>query len=239
MAALQNLHIVFQLQSLSPVVPNAHIAFNYETTFTTQDSTDIANLVSQIYGKFNAIPSGGTLAPCGYLSPVYSRAGSAFTCEVYDVTGNLGGARHGSPYYVTSGFIGSTASAGGASPEAAVVITLQAPYGTDVEFGPGTRPRARDRGRIYFGSVGPNAMGVEATTFRTIVTGNCQNDLGKFIKAINVLTTTPHTVVYNLAVWSRKNATMKSLQECWVDDAPDTQRRRGGTSATRTITPLP
>jgi hypothetical protein len=119
------------------------------------------------------------------------------------------------------------------------VVTLQAPYGSDVEFLPGSRPRARDRGRIFFGPLAGQACSLEATTNRTIVSTSPRTDLTAWIKKICVLTTTPHTVVYNLAVWSRKNAVMKSLQEAWVDDRPDVMRRRAGSAGTKTIIALP
>lgn len=159
--------------------------------------------------------------------------------NVYDVSNVLGGGRMGSPYIVSSVAFGATAASGMSPHDAAAVITLQAPYGTDVEFAPGSRPRARDRGRIYWGPLSSSAYAIEAVTTRTILSPACRTDLTAFVKAINVITSTPHTVVWNLGVWSRKNAVMKSLQECWVDDAIDSQRRRGGTAAQKTIVGLP
>jgi hypothetical protein len=82
-------------------------------------------------------------------------------------------------------------------------------------------------------------VGVEGTTQRTIVAPQCAIDLTAWIKKINVITTTPHTIPYNLAVWSRKNGAMKQLAETWIDDRPDYQRRRADQGATKLIVTLP
>lgn len=239
MALYSNLHIECKMTSLSPVVPNASLNFNYFTTFVTQDITDLSDLINQLATKINAVPTGGTSSAANWIANVMSRSASQMLIDVYDVTSVLHGGRMGSPVLISSKTLGATTASGAAPQEGAAVITLQAPYGSDVEFGPGTRPRARDRGRIYWGPLPGTAYTAEATTNRTLIATGVRTDLTAFVKSINVLTSSPHTVVWNLGVWSRKDGIMKSLQECWVDDNPDTQRRRGGKPVAKTILGLP
>jgi hypothetical protein len=236
---LSNLHIRFTFQSLSPVVNPFIWDFSYFTTFTTQDISDVSDLCNHIVTSFSAVPTGGTNAPSHYWSGILNGGANASMIDVYDVTNHLDGSKAGSPVLVSS-FTANLGIAGGVVPEGdSVVITMQAPYGTDVEFAPGMRPRARDRGRLYFGPVSANAYTPEGVTNRCLITTTCRGDLTKWIKAINVYTSSPHTVVWNLGVWSRKNAAMKSLQEVWIDDRPDYTRRRAGKAATKTVLGLP
>jgi len=204
--------------------------------------TDVQSLADYVAGTITAIPTGGSLAPGSYLGPTISTVLNIGNYNVYDISNHLDGTPHGSPIYTHS----YTAGPGGSLyylPEGVcAVITLQAPYGTDVEFGPGTppttRPRARDRGRIYFGPVNQRAISAESGTNRSVIGATCAGDLTKWIKAINV-----HTVgsggQYQLGVWSRKNAAVKPLTEVWVDDRPDYQRRRTDQGVIRYSLPLP
>lgn len=239
MVAFSNLHVRIELASLSPVLDNVGLDLSYFTTFVTQDITDVSSLVTQITASFNAIPSGGSNKPCVYVGNTISRATNACMVNVYDVTTHLNGTPAGSPVLVSSFTMPTSGSVNGPPEGVCAAITLQAPYGTDVEFAPGTRPRARDRGRIYFGPLTAPAITSEATTNRQVLSTSVMGDLTKWIKAINVITTTGHSCLYNLGVWSRKNAAMKSLQEVWIDDRPDYQRRRADQGATRTILGLP
>jgi len=230
---------MLKFTSLSPVIDNPSFHLDYHTTFGTQDITDVSNLCDQITASLNAVPSGAVSAPGHYLAPVVSRTAGQSMIDVYDVTNHLDGSRAGSPVQIKSWSLTSSPF-GGAVPEGcAVALTLQASFGTDVEFGPGTRPRARDRGRVYFGPIDGAAIGVEGTTNRTVVAPQCQIDLTAWIKKINVIITTSNTITYKLAVWSRKNAAMKDLVSVAVDDRPDYQRRRADQGATKLSVGLP
>jgi hypothetical protein len=214
-------------------------SLHYQTVATAAQGTDVQDLVNFVLASLNAIPTGATAAPVKYLSSALNGAAGASLWEAYDVTGHLNGSPAGSP--VLMGSWGATAlGISGAVPEAAcATVTMQAPYGTDVEFAPGTRPRARDRGRIYWGPIGgTTSLSVDANN-RTIIIPACRTDLGLWIKAINAHTTIPSNIPYTLAVWSRKNALMKGLAEVWVDDRPDYQHKRAGQASTKTITALP
>jgi hypothetical protein len=237
--ALSSLKLRVVLTSLSPVTDNIGFDLSYFTTFVTQDLTDVADLVTFVTGSLNSVPTGAGSAPYTYISSVISRAANANTVDVYDVSNHLTGTPAGSPVLISSFTLSSPGAVTNLPSGVCAAITLQAPYGTDVEFGPGTRPRARDRGRIYFGPLANSATANEAVTNRPILTAAFRTDLTALIKKINVHTTAPHSVVYNLGVWSRKNGAMKSLQETWIDDRPDYQRRRDDQGATRTVVGLP
>ena len=243
MAPFQNLHLQIKFAPLSPIIDAPSFHLYYLSTYTTADITDVSSLVNQVISQFNSIPSGAGFSVASVMSDCLSRAANQSLVDVYDVTAHLNGTPAGSPVLLTSFTLAAGQPTPKANPEGvAAVITLQAPYGTDVEFGPGTpatRPRARDRGRIYVGPLDGSVLALESTTNRSYLVSSFQTTLVKWIQAINVITTAPHTVIYNLAVWSRKGAFMKSLQECWVDDRPDYQRRRSDQAASRLIQGLP
>jgi hypothetical protein len=238
-AALSNVLLRIGFTSRDPITDNPSIDLSYLTTFTTQTANDALDLANAVTSAIGVVPSGGTQSPSYYLSTVLSNSANMSTFEVYDVTNHLDGSRHGSPVVIGSWTLGTSSPASNMPAGVSCAVTLQAPYGTDVEFGPGSRPRARDRGRFYWGPLNNFAIGQDATTHRPEIISQMRTDMTKFVKAINVVTTATHTVTYNLAVWSRKNAAMKSLQECWVDDRPDYQRRRDDQSTVRTIQGLP
>lgn len=234
-----NLRLRLIMTSLSPVIDNCGFDLSYFTTFTTQDLTDVSDLVNFVTGSINSIPTGATNAPSYYIGSTISGVATASIVDVYDVTNHLNGSPAGSPVLMSTWGPSLGLVTQGPPEGVCATITLQAPYGTDVEFAPGARPRARDRGRIYFGPLSAHGLSQEATTNRITLNTSIRTDLTKWIKAINVHTTAPHSVVYNLGVWSKKNAAMKSLQECWMDDRPDYQRRRADQGATKTIQGLP
>lgn len=239
MAPLQNLHVKLILPTLSPLLDNVTWDFSYFTTFTTQDATDLSQLATTLVGKVNAIPTGGVAAINSYVSPTIDRGSTKCGWQIYDVSAHLNGTPAGSPVLIGSWTLGGTPADAPIPEGVAATVTLQAPYGTDVEFLPNTRPRARDRGRLYFGPLSISTLDNDVTTHRTKLKTNFMGDLTKWIKDVNVITSAAHTVVWNLAVWSRKNAAMKSLQEVWVDDRPDYQRRRTDQSTIKTILGLP
>jgi hypothetical protein len=239
MAAFSDIHLRFKFQALSPVTENPSFDLSYFTTFTTQDLTDVQDLVTFLTASLSSIPSGGASAPYTYLSSDISRTALVHLVDVFDVTNHITGGAAGSPVLMSSFTIPSAGAVTNLPDGCCGAITLQAPYGTDVEFAPGTRPRARDRGRIYYGPLNNSAVVNEAVTNRPILTTGFRTDMTHWIKAINVHTSAPHTVVWNLGVWSRKNGAMKSLQETWIDDRPDYQRRRSGPGVTRTVLGLP
>lgn len=111
--------------------------------------------------------------------------------------------------------------------EVALCLSFRGPY----ESG---EPKARRRGRIY---VGPLA----ATTSTSAPNGArpASGVPAFFSDAVEALQAaiTPEGVVH--CVWSRADETFYPVVEYWVDNAFDTQRRRGIAPTERTVLPIP
>jgi hypothetical protein len=184
----------------------------------------VATLLDAFY---RTLPATAVKKVGEYLSDTISRTAIP-TVVFYDITAHLSGSSHGSPVD-TIPFAGVLPAASGSAlpSECSVCLSFQHVYGSDVEFAPGARPRARDRGRIYLGPLLQLAMDQDVTTRRPKVTATCMLDIGK---AASVLSGSADPT---WCVWSRTNATALSVDQGWVDDAFDTQRRRGEAAAVR------
>jgi hypothetical protein len=223
--------------SLSPIVDNVSQDLSYVATIGVAAQADVISLVSQVGASYSTLPAGATHTAAYYIGPVMSATANAHLIQAYDITTHLDGSPHGSPVVVSTFGLTGTRSAAALPEGVCAAITLQAPYGSDVEFAPGTRPRARDRGRIYFGPLSASGVTTDASQ-RVIITAAAGADLLKWIKSINTLTT-PGGTTWVLGVWSRKNAGIKVLQEAYIDDRPDYQRRRTDQSSARYVQLLP
>lgn len=147
--------------------------------------------------------------------------------DFYDITGHLGGTPHGSPIFRrTIGFLVATGTTSLPN-ELAVCLSFRSDYGTDVEFGVGERPRARDRGRIYFGPLAQNVVTQDATTKEAYVVSATQISL---VEAAKDMAADPDNT---WCVWSRSRAALEAVVDVWCDDAFDVQRRRGNDARSR------
>lgn len=151
----------------------------------------------------------------------------------YDVGAVLAGGPMGSPIRMADAprFIEASAPSNGCPGEVAVALSYAADFDADVEFGAGgSRPRSRDRGRIFIGPLytavlqdnGNGRVSVNSATMTAIL------QAGDYLRG--------HPTV-NWAVWSRAAAAMKTVSKVWVDDAFDTQRRRGQKAVIRQTLP--
>lgn len=88
-----------------------------------------------------------------------------------------------------------------------------------------TIPRARRRGRIYISgwSEAANTSG-RPTSGVPLALATAYRNYAVAANAITGITA---------GVWSRKNATVYPIQQCWVDNEWDTMRSRGGRSDSR------
>jgi hypothetical protein len=239
MTTNQYIHLSVKFPAISPLIPTTSIGFNYFSPTGNALGNDVADLATHVTNSLSILPTGATNKPCDYISAVMSRAANAGTVEAYDVSNNLDGTPHGSPVAIGSFTLGPVTGGLGSAEGLAAVITLQAPYGLDVEFAPGARPRARDRGRIYWGPLASGNCTSTDVNNRVYLIPQCRTDLTAWIHSINTYTTTPSSVVYDLAVWSRKNKMMKALSEVWIDDRVDYRRKRAGKAGAKTVVTLP
>lgn len=178
------------------------------------------------------------------ISPVISRT---VNCEVslFDITGHEDGSPHGSPFYRAARHnLGPVASGATAVPsEVAVVATLEtaargvvATEAVNIVAGPDEpatyRPKSRNTGRVYIGPLSTEAIEIVSGTarvkqnFRQIITTKFR-DLNIAFQALGAQN--PHRV----GVWSRADAIVREAAWVSVDNAFDTQRRRGEKASLR------
>lgn len=142
--------------------------------------------------------------------------------ELYDISAHLAGTPHGAPFDM--GFmIGSIALGGvGLPAQCAAVVDYHADLTGISEFGPGTRPRARRRGRHYHGPF-QTADLAHAATSNSAVWGS---------SLLAALVSGYHGVKAAVGVglewdvWSRKDAAVYPVIGGWVDHTVRTHRSR-------------
>ena len=188
-----------------------------------------------------------------YLSNNLDRSAGAVKVVYTDITGHLDGSAAGPPVHTSAFTLAAPATANALPAEVAMVVTYRAGYGTDLERGPVssslpssesaidqgaptthsgvTRPRARDRGRIYHGPFNLNtinAAGAPTPTFKA--------DLGFWANDVFGVQLFGAHNQFQCQVWSRRKASV--AQPLWwaVDDSWSSQRRRGDTAAARVHT---
>lgn len=223
--------------SASPLVDNVSMDLSYTTTSSTALVSDVSQLLTFVGASFSLLPTGSTHPAAYYIGPVIPSTANNNLLQAYDLTGHLDGSPHGSPIAIGNFTLSGTRSAASLPEGVCSVITLQAAYGTDVEFAPGARPRARDRGRIYFGPICGQMVTTDAS-LRTIIIAAGAQDVLRWLKSIFSFTS-PGGPTFQLGVWSRRNQIVKPLVGAYMDDRPDYQRRRTDQSGTRYSVTLP
>lgn len=189
------------------------------------DFAGIAALFTHVEHFYNNAGTGGTFEVGKYLGKQLDRTNSHALIQAYDITAHLNGSPHGSPVAQDNWTLSSAATSTTLPSGCAVAVSWRADYGTDVEFGPGTRPRARDRNRVYLGPINSTAIIEDSTTKRCLVNPNFITDaLAALFSLSEAVDPTGDDWV--LQVWSRKNAGTKLAVEGFLDDRPDYQRRR-------------
>lgn len=110
------------------------------------------------------------------------------------------------------------------SRETAMVLTFQAAIAS------GDNPRTR-KGRIYVGPWNASGNGYErpSSAARTLLTNTAKSVNDTLVAMSNATA---------LAVHSEKDQTLRQAVEVWMDDAWDTQRRRGLLPTTKTVKAL-
>ena len=181
--------------------------------------------VNDLVAFYNTAATGATNAVGSYLNQTRSRASGVNSVKLYDLTGHLNGSRHGPPYAEHMWTLAPAPLLTPLPDEVAFALSFHSAYGVAPEFGPGTRPRARDRGRIYIGPLTIRTLG-DAETATGIVRPwpTFATDVGLSAATLLSSTSAHHG---NWCVWSRKDAALKQVIDVWTDDAFDTVRGRG------------
>jgi len=189
-------------------------------TSAALDTGVLDAITTKLRNFFTVLNTGQSAILSSYLGASVSIAGHSI--KHYDITGHLNGSAHGAPLQTDPmTFAVSGVGTDSLPTEVAVCLSFHSDYGTDVEFGPATRPRSRDRGRIFFGPLKTGIIVPDAVTKRPQVALALQTDL---TQAALMLMAGPDPT---WSVWSRKKAALASVTSAWVDDAFDVQRRRG------------
>lgn len=197
------------------------------------DSTSIADAMATVQDFYEHVAGAH---PVGWtISPTVTRAGSGCHLKCYDISAHLGGTPHGSPVGLST-FTMPAGSGAAPMPEGvAIALSFHGPYGSDVEFSPGprlggTRPRARDRGRVFIGPVDQAGLSVDGTTSRASLGAGVRNIISA---SAAYMRDHPHGTC-QWAVWSRTKADLGIVVGGWVDDRFDYQRRREDQGLVRT-----
>src|SRR3954451_16985392 len=183
------------------------------------DNTAMIGIIDLVTAFYNTVHASTSRAIASLMSQSIDRGANKTLTQIYDVTAHLNGSDHGSPVGFGSWDLGASIGSTNALPsELAICLSFHAAYGSDQEFGSGTRPRARDRGRIYLGPWNDGGVAHDTTT-NISRPGVGYSDV--IIESASILmgATTP-----SWAVWSRKNAVANPVVGGWVDDAWDIQR---------------
>lgn len=198
-------------------------SFSSDVDLTDGDLFDVTQAIQDL---FNLVDATVDVAVGTYISPAVSRIALP-QVRHYFMDGHLNGTPAGSPYRIDSWSVPLVGASGTALPaEVACALSFHSEYNLSVEFGPGTRPRSRKRGRIYIGPLNQSSLttsslrAIPAVAFTT-----------RLVDAGVRLRDDPMTPKWS--VWSRTAGTMFPVQALWVDDEYDTQRRRGERALSR------
>lgn len=199
------------------------------------DPTMEAALNAAFADFYNAVPTGATAGNAlgVFLSTTLSRVANANRLDLYDTTGLLDGAPHGSPFSSTLWTL-TPASATAYPSEVACCVTLESSGRADapVETPDGTdsdslvdRPQQRHTGRVYIGPLATVAGSVVSSVSRP--SAGFLDCVRLAVKDLNADIIAATAGAGWLGVWSRKDASIRPVAFVSTDDAWDTQRRRG------------
>jgi hypothetical protein len=200
--------------------------FTFRTATTAIATADL-DLIRTALTEFYNTAAGGNV-PSAFLASRVDRGANKASIKYYDISAHLDGTAHGSPLRIDQWTIAGANPVSDLPAELAIAVSYHSAYGSDPEFAAGSRPRARDRGRIYFGPLGGSTMTIDASTNETRVNAAVRTTLSAAAARLMA-----HTDV-TWQLWSRKKATIFPVVGGWVDDAFDVQRRRGNLSLART-----
>lgn len=188
------------------------------------DEDDFHEMTQLIDDFYNTVPAGYS-RPAHFISEMVSRS-ATHHIDYYKIqTGGLG-----SPIW-TDDWLGP-ASPGSANlnlpSEVAAVLSFHGDLSGVLEEAGATRPKARRRGRIYFGPLTTDA--IDTTQDSPLLRDSLLLPLrSNAVQLIDDSLTQSHV----WCVWSRANAELYPVVGGWTDNAPDTQRRRGKASLSR------
>lgn len=197
----------------------------------------LVQAISRLYNR--PAQSNVMLRPSTYISGNRSRAVAGCPVKFYDISNAMAGQPHGSPVAVDAFTLGAAGGAGPLPEECALVLTLrvanytslavEAPDDSDADTGV-ERIRQRGSGRMYWGPFSLDAS-VAGDSGYARPAPNLINALGGSAQDFAAELA---TLGYTWRIWSREATAALPVASVQVDNAFDTQRRRGAPSTTRT-----
>lgn len=211
--------------------------FSVESPDSWLPSLELGEVTIPIANFYNEVqPEGSSLA--SWISPGISRVAAAHEIRLFDVTDHLDGSPHGSPFQSDRFTMVANAAGTYLPEEVALALTLrtgdyadapvEAPDGADANALP-DRPRQRRTGKVYVGPFTASAA--------TNVANKARPDLELqtvLLEAATALQAALQVGGHELCVWSRADAEFRHVEYVQVDNAWDTQRRRGSDATVRT-----
>lgn len=164
------------------------------------------NVVDMIDDFWNNIPTGGTTSPAAYFP---ATVGPNMSIEFYD----LGDPKPRVPKYQKSIAITSSVSGVSLPSEVALCLSFQA----DRESG---ASQARRRNRIYIGPLSTFTVASDGRPTTALI-----DNLRRAAK--DLLNAADASINWEWAVYSPTNDETYNIANGWVDNAWDSQRRRG------------
>jgi hypothetical protein len=158
-----------------------------------------------------------------YFGPSVSRVANVHEHQVYDLAAELDtpGSGTGSPITTLNFTVPAIVTAAGLPSEVAMCLSFHAALaGAPVESG-ATRPRSRRQGRVFLGPLSTAVMNEEAGMGETRPRAVIRQEFADAAAAMTVATGN------DWSVWSRADGTVREVVGGWIDNAFDTQRRRG------------
>lgn len=233
-----------KFQGISGLTKDVYVNDFHVQTAAAFTATDADNVTADLHTFYN--DTTGTTAPIfDYMSDRVNRGTNSVAVDFYDV------AAGGSPIF-TRAFDGRGIGAVSDLPEeVSICLSFKGDYGTLPERGPvvtdlptsesaidqgapathsgRTRPRATKRGRIYLPPLNVGTLSKTATGVR--VSGTVITDIT--VAASHLKSALAgHNAPWE--VWSKRIGIGSLVTSGWVDDAFDTQRRRGPAPNTKT-----
>lgn len=210
-----------------------------------QSESEIDAILTEIGKFYTLLPTGGTLKLSDYMSPEVWR-GTGIVLKAYAIGSNLaglslaqGGIPSGAPVAEITHTLAAATAAAGLPGEVACALTLEAlgragaavevPDSSDPGLKP-DRPKQRRTGRLYLGPLNITTAATLSGAVRPTVAFRTDLQLAAVQLQARLEALDP---TYSWSVWSKADAALRPITHVSIDDAFDTQRRRGAAPTAR------
>lgn len=183
---------------------------NFVTNTWYVDADTVPDLATPL-GEIQAIYGDSV----GYLSPLIAQNGHEN--KVYD----MADPEPRAPIIIQTWNLASAPSGTALPPEVCLCLSFQGARVSGL-------PQARRRGRIYFGPLDTTALGSDGRPAGAFIT-SLRNSASDFLTLSNAATT------WKWKQYSRVNDGFSTVEDGWVDNEFDVQRRRGRAWTSRTL----